>query len=103
MVIIGGSAVDASQRRGIRMEGRLLSGMRPNAARQAEAVELRDQDAEAREMSTDDEDYSTLNHPLSRSEMADPRYYPLFRLSKQVKIKSADNTHSSQPETESGA
>ena len=86
------------------MEGKLLSGMRPNAARQAEAVELRDQDAEAREMSTDDEDYSTLNHlPLSRSEMADPRYYPLFRLSKQVKTKSADNTYSSQPETESGA
>ena len=48
-------------------------------ARQAEAVELGEQDAEAQEMSTDDEDYSILNHlSLSCSEMADPHYYPLF-------------------------
>ena len=49
------------------------------AARQAEAAELGEQDGETREMSTDDEDYSILNHlPLSRSEMAELHYYPLF-------------------------
>ena len=49
------------------------------AARQAEAAELAEQDTEAQERSTDDEGYSVLNHlQLSRSEMADLHYYPLF-------------------------
>jgi small subunit ribosomal protein S5 len=49
------------------------------AAREAEAAELEGQDTAAQEASTDEEGYSVLNHlPLSRSEMADLHYYPLF-------------------------
>jgi len=49
------------------------------AAREAQAAELGEQEAEARETSTDEEGYSVLNHlPLSRSEMAGLHYYPLF-------------------------
>lgn len=48
-------------------------------AREAEAAELEEQSAEGQETSTDEEGYSVLNHlPLSRSEMADLHYYPLF-------------------------
>lgn len=49
------------------------------AARQAEATEFGEQNAEAQEASTDEEGYSVFNYlPLSRSEMADLHYYPLF-------------------------
>jgi len=49
------------------------------AAKEAEAAELGEQDTEVQEASTDDEGYSVLNHlPLSRIEMADLHYYPLF-------------------------
>jgi len=49
------------------------------AAREAGAGELEEQNAEAQRTSADEEGYSVLNHlPLSRSEMADLHYYPLF-------------------------
>jgi small subunit ribosomal protein S5 len=49
------------------------------AAKQAEAAESGERDSEAKEASTDDEGYSVLNHlQLSRAEMANLHYYPLF-------------------------
>lgn len=49
------------------------------AAREAGAVEPGERDSEVQETSTDEEGYSVLNHlPLSRSEMANLHYYPLF-------------------------
>ena len=49
------------------------------AAREAEAAETGGPNAEPQETSTDEEGYSVLDHlPLSRSEMADLHYYPLF-------------------------
>ena len=48
------------------------------AAREAEAAEL-GEPVEAQAIGTEEEGYSVLNHlPLSRSEMADLHYYPLF-------------------------
>jgi hypothetical protein len=49
------------------------------ATRQAKAAESGEQDSEAKEVSMDDEGYSVLNHlQLSRTEMANLHYYPLF-------------------------
>lgn len=49
------------------------------AANEAEAAELGEQDAEAQETDGDEEGYSVFDHlPLSRSEMANLHYYPLF-------------------------
>jgi len=50
-----------------------------SAAREAEPAELREQDTDKTRENGDEEEYSVLNHlPLSRSEMADLHYYPLF-------------------------
>jgi small subunit ribosomal protein S5 len=49
------------------------------AIKQAEAAEFGERDSEAKEVSTDDEGYSVLNHlQLSRTEMTNLRYYSLF-------------------------
>jgi small subunit ribosomal protein S5 len=49
------------------------------AAKEAEAAEFGEHHAEPQETSTDEEGYSVLDHlPLSRTEMADLHYYPLF-------------------------
>lgn len=49
------------------------------AAKAAEAAELGEQNTGAEETKTDEEGYSVLHHlPLSRSEMAELHYYPLF-------------------------
>ena len=49
------------------------------AAAEAEAAESGEQPAEAQETNTEEEGYSVLDHlPLSRSEMSNLHYYPLF-------------------------